>query len=47
MKKSTGQKIFKRCIVWLLIVLLVIGTIPITFAAEKEIIRLEIDDVTI
>lgn len=47
MKKSTGQKIFKRCIVWLLIVLLVIGTIPITFAAEKEITRLEIDDITI
>ncbi len=47
MEKSAGQKIFKRCIVWLLIVLLVIGTMPITFAAEKEVTRIEIDDITI
>lgn len=47
MKKKTILKIFSRCLVLLLIVTLIVCTIPITFAEERTVTRLEVDDVTV
>ena len=47
MRKKTLLKIFSRCLVLLLIVTLIVCTIPITFAAERKVTRLEVGDVTV